>query len=1735
MKKTLTKLICSFIIIVFIIEPFMQLVIGLEKTVSASDASSRIVIRYSNSTGSFYNPAKETASLLRTEYSYTISYSGKMYIHNIWKSNINGVKNGFLTFVTTPYGKVNINASNVQKFKATSNNRTKKYSVTLDYYGSITTKYLTEKPTESSCTGNYVFAGCDGGYTKSLSPTITVAGRKEYYVVSPRYTGSGNKTPDDQEIENELEEAIKNSIDSENPGETPQGKKYYGPSREYGTSRSIPSVPDKTVNLSSESKKAYIINLYKTVLGRNPSNEDINSHINNTPQQIAKDIILSTESNNRNSINSKSNQDFVKILYTYILGRDGEDSGISSNVIFLNNGGSRQDMIKSFVQSDEFLIYISKLSAVYVAATANIKNDDTIKATNTAKKEYIRQLYVNVLGRNPSNEEIKAHLGNSVEQTTYNIVFSDESKSRNNIYNISNKAFVENAYKWVLGRNGDSSGITNHTNLLDKGKSRKDLLKDFLSSTEFKNRISTLEWKIDISNDSYKLFIRDLYKNVLGREPSNDDISAHMKNSIQKTAVNIILSDEAKKVKKIDNMSNEDFVKLLYKCILGRDGEAKGISDNAGFLKNSGSKQELIRLFVESDEFYNTRNRETKSITLNENLCSSIYYYLINNKYEVVKPNNTTLLMYERDYNKIVSLDLNGKSITDLTGISNFTNLEKLVLSNNTKLNNINDLNNLKKLKILNMNNDQLGGNVSKIFDITSLEELYLDGNKLTSNMLNNINKLTNLNTLSLSNNNLNTLSQLSNLNNLKILLVNKNSIKDISGISNLKLNKFSIESNNISISSPDMEISLPSVIKDVKTNGSLVYSSDNYELVNCSVNDGKLVVDEEGKIAKVTVKGGNADKTVFTYTNTATSIIVNDEVLANRLQSKLGNIAQRKDLNGKYKFILPKERLYAIQNLDLSSSDSDNSKITDISGLEGFVNLKAVDLSNNNISNLDKLSSLKNISTLTIRNNGLVNLNGIKNITSLAQLDVSNNKITDISGVSNLSKLENLIIDDNDVKDLSPLNKLSNTMDTLSISDNNISDVNGISSLKLSSFYGSYNNLKSMDNINKEFLNTIEVKNNNITLITENNSVDIPNIIQDVIKSSSINNLELVGCSIKNNKIVLNTGSARGRVTVRSGYASDTVVEIKKADVKAPNVNVEYKLDSSTGFMNVTVTSDEEIQKLYRQGWSLSENNKVLTKTYEYNTKETIVVKDLNGNETVKEINVTGVTNKDIPGLSIEYSNYDKTQDNVTLKIKSNVPLYDYGEWYGWEISSDKKELTRTFTENYSGTISMMTQEAFDNSTQENPAKSVIVQFTVENIDREAPTVMASYSTAQTTKGAVTATIWSNEEIEVIDDLDKVVSKITDVDENNHVRYGILLHYNENVSKQIRVKDLAGNESLVNININNIDNSVSGFKVTTSNSNVTNTGVKVTAKANEDIKLISGNTTISEGIKNRIVANKTINDDEALFLVASTNFVTLVAANDLTDDEIKDLTFDVNDTDYGLVEGEDKAGNSDLGLYDATNIDKTAPVLERKDDIVNPDGSIVVTLVANEEIQGEFDGWVLAEDGKTLTKTFKANKNETIKFYDLAGNVGEYDLEVTEVQGIKYNVLLDKIDDTDKVLVTIEADRELVEIDGWILLEDKTKICKIITAGETEEVVIEDINGNTANVYVDSSSFVTKNSDITDNNENQNENNNSGDDTTSPIPHPQTGKFAVFALVASLALCVLTLVVLKNYRKNLM
>ncbi len=48
--------------------------------------------------------------------------------------------------------------------------------------------------------------------------------------------------------------------------------------------------------------------------------------------------------------------------------------------------------------------------------------------------------------------------------------------------NMSNKDFVKAIYKNILGREGDNEGIEYWTNELDRGKSRSDMISDFIQA-----------------------------------------------------------------------------------------------------------------------------------------------------------------------------------------------------------------------------------------------------------------------------------------------------------------------------------------------------------------------------------------------------------------------------------------------------------------------------------------------------------------------------------------------------------------------------------------------------------------------------------------------------------------------------------------------------------------------------------------------------------------------------------------------------------------------------------------------------------------------------------------------------------------------------------------------------------------------------------------------------------------------------------------------------------------------------------------------------------------------------------------------------------------------------------------------------------------------------------------------------------------------------------------------------
>ena len=57
---------------------------------------------------------------------------------------------------------------------------------------------------------------------------------------------------------------------------------------------------------------------------------------------------------------------------------------------------------------------------------------------------------------------------------------------------------------------------------------------------------------------------------------------------------------------------------------------------------------------------------------------------------------------------------------------------------------------------------------------------------------------------------------------------------------------------------------------------------------------------------------------------------------------------------------------------------------------------------------------------------------------------------------------------------------------------------------------------------------------------------------------------------------------------------------------------------------MIVTITSNEEIEEV--EGWNLKKKKKILTKEYSNNRIESVMVKDLFGNEVIANISITNI-----------------------------------------------------------------------------------------------------------------------------------------------------------------------------------------------------------------------------------------------------------------------------------------------------------------------------------------------------------------------------------------------------------------------------------------------------------------------------------------------------------------------------
>ena len=130
------------------------------------------------------------------------------------------------------------------------------------------------------------------------------------------------------------------------------------------------------------------------------------------------------------------------------------------------------------------------------------------------------------------------------------------------------------------------------------------------------------------------------------------------------------------------------------------------------------------------------------------------------------------------------------------------------------------------------------------------------------------------------------------------------------------------------------------------------------------------------------------------------------------------------------------------VVRLNVASMD-----ITDLTGLERFVNLQNIVADHNHIQDLRPLASLTNLGDLHLNYNNIQDLRPLAGLTNLTVLTLSYNIISDISPLAGLTNLIVLTLNHNNISDISPLAGLVN-LKSLWLWSNQIKDVSPLASL---------------------------------------------------------------------------------------------------------------------------------------------------------------------------------------------------------------------------------------------------------------------------------------------------------------------------------------------------------------------------------------------------------------------------------------------------------------------------------------------------------------------------------------------------------------------------------------------------------------------------------------------------------------------------------------------------------------
>ncbi|WP_235260215.1 DUF4214 domain-containing protein [Octadecabacter algicola] len=180
---------------------------------------------------------------------------------------------------------------------------------------------------------------------------------------------------------------------------------------------------------------------------------------------------------------------------------------------------------------------------------------------------------------------------------------------QNTYGSLGDAGFVNLLYQNVLGRDADDAGLARWVGDLETGVSRAQVVLGFSNSKEFKTNTATDAAQFAQGN-TQQIWADDvfrLYQATLDRAP---DVNGMFNRTERLGSGTEYLDEAAGFVNSTEfkntygaNLSNADFVELLYQNVLDRSADDAGLARWVSDLENGASRTEVVRGFAQSSEF----------------------------------------------------------------------------------------------------------------------------------------------------------------------------------------------------------------------------------------------------------------------------------------------------------------------------------------------------------------------------------------------------------------------------------------------------------------------------------------------------------------------------------------------------------------------------------------------------------------------------------------------------------------------------------------------------------------------------------------------------------------------------------------------------------------------------------------------------------------------------------------------------------------------------------------------------------------------------------------------------------------------------------------------------------------------------------------------------------------------------------------------------------------------------